>query len=129
MKRRTFINALVGAAAFGLGAKAANATAQKNAAEIAEWQRFEFAEQKMGVPTRILMYAPDAETANAAACFFLPKKHLKIAKSNNSRTLSAKCPVTYSGRSMRTQKYTVFLESERGARGESENFFFRKKKF
>ena len=30
---------------------------------------------------------------------------------------------------MRTQKCTVFLESERGARGESENFFFRKKKF
>jgi thiamine biosynthesis lipoprotein len=40
---------------------------QTETTQIADWKRFEFAEQKMGVPTRILMYALDSETANAAA--------------------------------------------------------------
>ncbi|MBQ5789854.1 MAG: FAD:protein FMN transferase [Thermoguttaceae bacterium] len=61
MERRTFISALCGVFALGCGWNRAEA------AEVSDWRRFEFAEQKMGVPTRILMHAPDAETANAAA--------------------------------------------------------------
>ena len=72
MKRRTFISALCGGFALSVGWKRSSATnAGKTedgvAAGTSNWQRFEAAEKKMGVPTRIIMYAPDAETANAAA--------------------------------------------------------------
>lgn len=67
MKRRTFISALCGGVALGLGASRAIAAKKGGATESADWERFEFAEKKMGVPTRIIMHAPDAETANAAA--------------------------------------------------------------
>ena len=69
MKRRTFINALCAfAATSGFGWQTSpTARVQAQETQSAEWRRFEFAEQKMGVPTRILMYAPDAETASAAA--------------------------------------------------------------
>ncbi|MBQ8285528.1 MAG: hypothetical protein IJZ10_04435, partial [Thermoguttaceae bacterium] len=86
MKRRTFISALCGGTiAAGFGWKqtklvALDETSQNGAAtekgsdraaanktENADWRRFEFAEKKMGVPARIIMHAPDAETANAAA--------------------------------------------------------------
>ncbi len=72
MKRRTFISALCGGFALCVGWKRSSATnAGKTedgvAAGTSNWQRFEAAEKKMGVPTRIIMYAPDAETANAAA--------------------------------------------------------------
>ena len=68
MKRRTFIGALCGVA-LGFRLKRANAltTEMEKSTQVADWERFEFSEQKMGVPTRILMYAPDEETANAAA--------------------------------------------------------------
>ncbi len=79
MKRRTFISALCGCVAAGCGWKRASAaldeatlraettTAKDGATQVAEWKRFEFSEKKMGVPARIVMYAPDAATANAAA--------------------------------------------------------------
>lgn len=69
MKRRTFISALCGAFALSVGLNRSNAetTERSSAPEVADWERFEFAEKKMGVPTRIIMFAPNAETANAAA--------------------------------------------------------------
>ncbi len=78
MKRRTFISALCGAFALGVGLKRSSApareplrneeaTKQSAASQIAEWERFEFSDKKMGVPARIILHAPDAETANVAA--------------------------------------------------------------
>ena len=78
MKRRTFITALCGAFALGVGLKRSSAPARETlqnqettkrrvASQVDEWERFEFAEKKMGVPARIILHAPNAETANAAA--------------------------------------------------------------
>lgn len=71
MKRRTFLEALCAVAATrslvwgsddGDGRESS-----KPATNAVEPTRFEFAEQKMGVPTRIVFYANDEDTARRAA--------------------------------------------------------------
>ncbi|MBR4835200.1 MAG: FAD:protein FMN transferase [Thermoguttaceae bacterium] len=69
MKRRTFLGALCAAAAIGGIAWSDDGENGDATEEIGgcEPKRFEFAEQKMGVPTRIVLYARDQETAEKAA--------------------------------------------------------------